>query len=194
MCRSSVYRSNLPNGIAANEHSAPVGQPLLHVGKRVCCPESNRPEFGTLKHRWAPLPLPCRRIERVALHVDLTVLARLAVALRRRPSRSPRGVDHTCFRSTASAIRRTSRAILPSRVRAVLTAKIASIQITSAMNGRRYPGRRFRRSFRRGLLGRCSHEVAGNQDVPISPGPTTTRSEQYRLCPILPLEGANGIE
>ncbi|MFN2502957.1 MAG: transposase [Acidimicrobiales bacterium] len=38
-------------------------------------------EFGTLKHRWALLPLRVRRIERVALHVDLTVLARLAVTL-----------------------------------------------------------------------------------------------------------------
>jgi len=38
-------------------------------------------EFGTLKHRWALLPLRVRRIERVALHVDLTVLARLACAL-----------------------------------------------------------------------------------------------------------------
>ena len=38
-------------------------------------------EFGTLKHRRALLPLRVRRIERVALHVDLTVLARLACAL-----------------------------------------------------------------------------------------------------------------
>jgi transposase len=38
-------------------------------------------EFGRLKHEWAMLPLRVRRIERVALHVDLTVLARLAVAL-----------------------------------------------------------------------------------------------------------------
>ncbi len=38
-------------------------------------------EFGTLKHRWALLPLRVRRIDRVALHVDLTILARLAVAL-----------------------------------------------------------------------------------------------------------------
>lgn len=26
------------------------------------------------------------------------------------------------------------------------------------------------------------------------PGPTTTRSEQYQLCPLVPLEGADGIE
>ena len=38
-------------------------------------------EFGRLKHEWAMLPLRTRRIDRVALHVDLTVLARLAVTL-----------------------------------------------------------------------------------------------------------------
>ena len=38
-------------------------------------------EFGRLKHEWAMLPLRVRRIDRVSLHVDLTILARLAVAL-----------------------------------------------------------------------------------------------------------------
>ena len=38
-------------------------------------------EFGRLKHEWAMLPLRVRRIDRVALHMDLTILARLAVAL-----------------------------------------------------------------------------------------------------------------
>jgi len=38
-------------------------------------------EFGRLKHEWAMLPLRVRGIERVALHVDLTILARLASAL-----------------------------------------------------------------------------------------------------------------
>jgi len=37
-------------------------------------------ELGVLQHRWALLPLRVRRIERVALHVDLTILARLACA------------------------------------------------------------------------------------------------------------------
>lgn len=37
--------------------------------------------FGRLKHEWALLPLRCRRIDRVALHVDLTILAQLASAL-----------------------------------------------------------------------------------------------------------------
>jgi len=38
-------------------------------------------EFGRLKHEWGMLPLRVRRIERVRLHVDLTMLAMLASAL-----------------------------------------------------------------------------------------------------------------
>ena len=38
-------------------------------------------EFGRLKHEWAMRPLRVRRIERVKLHVDRSILARLAVAL-----------------------------------------------------------------------------------------------------------------
>jgi hypothetical protein len=38
-------------------------------------------EFGQLKHDWALLPLRVRRLERVQLHADLTILARLACAL-----------------------------------------------------------------------------------------------------------------
>jgi len=37
-------------------------------------------EFGVLKHRWALLPLRTRTLARVSLHVDLTILARLASA------------------------------------------------------------------------------------------------------------------
>ncbi len=37
--------------------------------------------FGRLKHEWGMLPLRVRRIERVRLHVDLTILAQLAAAL-----------------------------------------------------------------------------------------------------------------
>ena len=37
--------------------------------------------FGRLKHEWALLPLRIRRIDRVTLHVDLTILAQLASAL-----------------------------------------------------------------------------------------------------------------
>ncbi len=38
-------------------------------------------EFGRLKHEWALLPLRVRGLERVRLHADLTVLAKLACAL-----------------------------------------------------------------------------------------------------------------
>ena len=38
-------------------------------------------EFGRLQHEWELLPLRVRRIERVRLHADLTMLYRLAVAL-----------------------------------------------------------------------------------------------------------------
>ncbi len=40
-------------------------------------------EFGRLKHEWALLPLRVRGIERVQLHADLTILAKLACALAR---------------------------------------------------------------------------------------------------------------
>lgn len=38
-------------------------------------------EFGYLKHTWGLSPLRVRRIERVRLHTDLTILTRLAVVL-----------------------------------------------------------------------------------------------------------------
>jgi len=38
-------------------------------------------EFGRLKHEWALLPLRVRGIERVRLHADLTILAKLGCAL-----------------------------------------------------------------------------------------------------------------
>jgi hypothetical protein len=40
-------------------------------------------EFGRLKHEWALLPLRVRGIERVRLHADLTILAKLACTLSR---------------------------------------------------------------------------------------------------------------
>jgi hypothetical protein len=40
-------------------------------------------EFGRLKNEWALLPLRVRGIERVRLHADLTILAKLATALAR---------------------------------------------------------------------------------------------------------------
>ena len=38
-------------------------------------------ENGRLKNEWGLLPLRVRRLERVQLHADLTILARLACAL-----------------------------------------------------------------------------------------------------------------
>jgi hypothetical protein len=40
-------------------------------------------EFGRLKNEWAMAPLRVRRVERVRLHVDLTILAKLSCALAR---------------------------------------------------------------------------------------------------------------
>jgi hypothetical protein len=40
-------------------------------------------EFGRLKHEWALTPLRMRGIERVRLHADLTILAKLSCALAR---------------------------------------------------------------------------------------------------------------
>jgi transposase len=37
--------------------------------------------FGRLKNEWGMLPLRVRRIERVRLHVDLTILSQLVTAL-----------------------------------------------------------------------------------------------------------------
>ncbi|MCA1702915.1 MAG: transposase [Actinobacteria bacterium] len=39
-------------------------------------------EFGRLKHEWAMLPLRVRRIERVTLHVDLTITGSARVGTR----------------------------------------------------------------------------------------------------------------
>ena len=40
-------------------------------------------EFGRLKHQYGLAPLRCRGLERVTLHADLTMLARLSQALSR---------------------------------------------------------------------------------------------------------------
>jgi transposase len=40
-------------------------------------------EFGRLKNEWALLPLRVRGLDRVRLHADLTILAKLACALAR---------------------------------------------------------------------------------------------------------------
>ena len=39
--------------------------------------------FGRLKHEWGLAPLRVRRIERVRLHADLTIMAQLTCALNR---------------------------------------------------------------------------------------------------------------
>jgi hypothetical protein len=43
-------------------------------------------EFGRLKHEWALLLLHIRGIERVRLHADLTILAKLACAAAKTPA------------------------------------------------------------------------------------------------------------
>ena len=48
-------------------------------------------EFGRLKHEWALLPLRVRGIERVRLHADLTILAKLACAASRTCASPPGG-------------------------------------------------------------------------------------------------------
>ena len=48
-------------------------------------------EFGRLKHEYALTPLRVRSIERVELHVDLVMLARLSQALSRARSPSTKG-------------------------------------------------------------------------------------------------------
>jgi Transposase DDE domain len=45
-------------------------------------------EFGRLKNDWALLPLRVRGLDRVALHADLTILAKLACALARARARA----------------------------------------------------------------------------------------------------------
>ncbi|MCA1571072.1 MAG: transposase [Chloroflexi bacterium] len=43
-------------------------------------------EFGRLKHEWSLLPLRVRGIERVRLHADLTILAKLGCSLAKNES------------------------------------------------------------------------------------------------------------
>lgn len=54
-------------------------------------------EFGRLKNEWAMAPLRVRRIGRVRLHVDLTVLAKLACRLAsERSAATPRYAERRC--------------------------------------------------------------------------------------------------
>jgi DNA-binding transcriptional LysR family regulator len=63
-----------------------LGESLFHRDPRsVSLTEAGEAllPHGRLKHEWALLPLRVRGIERVRLHADLTILARLACALAR---------------------------------------------------------------------------------------------------------------
>jgi len=59
-------------------------------------------EFGRLKHEWALAPLRVRRLDRVRLHADLTILAKLACALARARA-VPIAVSHAGFRGGLEA-------------------------------------------------------------------------------------------
>jgi transposase len=66
-------------GCAAHEIAAiPSDQKGLYRGRA-----SVEREFGRLKNEWSLAPLRVRRIERVRLHADLTILSQLTVALNR---------------------------------------------------------------------------------------------------------------
>jgi Transposase DDE domain/Transposase domain (DUF772) len=61
-------------------------------------------EFGRLKHEWALLPLRVRGIDRVKLHADLTILAKLAGTLGRAravPPKRPRPLPKSGVRLAA---------------------------------------------------------------------------------------------
>jgi len=45
-------------------------------------------EFARLKHEWAMLPLRVRGLDRVRLQTDLTILAKLTIALARARARA----------------------------------------------------------------------------------------------------------
>jgi len=60
-------------------------------------------EFGRLKHDWALAPLRVRRIDRVRLHADLTILAKLSCALARARA-APLAANQPANRSAALRI------------------------------------------------------------------------------------------
>ena len=53
-------------------------------------------EFGRLKHDWALAPLRVRGLDRVRLHADLTILAKLACALSRTRAAAATGGVAAC--------------------------------------------------------------------------------------------------
>jgi len=69
---------------------SPLRRDLLGVRCSFCCSraasvprEVGVQQAGRLKNEWALTPLRVRGIERVRLHVDLTILAKLSCALAR---------------------------------------------------------------------------------------------------------------
>jgi hypothetical protein len=79
----------LPHGAVRPGQPVDRGQPAAHPDPpaRAALEELYRQrgaverENGRLKNEWALLPLRVPRMERVRLHADLTMLARLATAL-----------------------------------------------------------------------------------------------------------------
>ena len=57
---------------------------VLPVGKLYAGRSAVEREFGRLKNEWALLPLRVHSRERVALHADLTILAKLRLRARAR--------------------------------------------------------------------------------------------------------------
>jgi hypothetical protein len=66
-------------------------------------------EFGRLKNEWALAPLRVRRIERVRLHADLTILAKLACALNRAL------IDQDAAKECSASIKKSPRLLRASR-------------------------------------------------------------------------------
>jgi Transposase DDE domain/Transposase domain (DUF772) len=71
-------------------------------------------EFGRLKNEWGLKPLRVRGLDRVRLHADLTILAKLACALSRArtstaPSRRQRGSSHAAARPAPMRVRPATR-------------------------------------------------------------------------------------
>jgi hypothetical protein len=57
--------------------------------RKLCCSRGAvEREFGRLKREWAMLPLRVRGLDRVRLHADLTILAKLTIALARARARA----------------------------------------------------------------------------------------------------------
>jgi hypothetical protein len=121
-------------------------------------------ENGRLKNEWALLPLRVRRIERVQLHADLTIPARLAVALDKArgcrwphsgPSTTGGAFDRQVHRALGTACQNWHRGLpWPTwRGRGLSVPTAPSIVMLTRPRGHtnRIHGE-FRRSFRRSLL------------------------------------------